>query len=441
MSVGLGFGPLGGMPLGGGIADIETLVGNPMSFVFRRAGVMRRSATTAKYDGTWLDISNYVKRWGSMELAIDDVRFNNFTDKGITLVVNNDTGYFNHHSNASSLWFGYLNRYRTLLRIQSGYYDTDMSTEIPQDPTLGIFILDQEISIQSGSNDVYLRASSLKSVFDEVQAQDISGIFNVTLTADAVIGKIRDHTDGAGNFVFREFITSTAWSVTAATNNYFITTDTANNMSVWDIMDTLAESEGYVVMINRTGGIEFRPRSARQSVSQFSFYGQNFPRPNIITVDEYKESWDKFFNFYRLKYLSADTSTSYVSAGTNTTVNISNTSWLFGSRRYDFENQFAENTATAQAIVNNLFSIASAIPVDITIDALFSPGVEVLDRIDISHRSYDLANNALWDVMVWDTDKWGQEGVNFDFDAAPFFITAVRTDLDNFKTNITARAI
>jgi hypothetical protein len=433
------------MPLGGGVESLQTLVENPVSPIFRFAGVQFRSLTTGRYTGSWTDISPYVIKWGSLELAVDDVRFNSFTDKGISLVVNNDNGAFNHHSNAASLWYGTLTRYRTLLRVQAGYYDTDMSTQVPANSILGIFVLDQEISIDSSSNQVQLRASSLKSVFDQVVVTDIGGIFNVTLTADAIIGKMRDYTDGSGVFVFREFITSTAWSITAGVHNYVLTTDLAANMSAWDIMDKLAESEGYVIMINRTGGIEFRPRQARQSTSQFSFYGQNFPRPSIMQINELKEAWDKYFNYYQLKFLPVETSTSFVHAGTTTIVNPSNPSWFAGARTYQFENTFPSDTATAQSIVNSLFGLSastvSSVPIEISFDATFIPGLEVMDRVDVSYRSYDLANNALWDVMIWDTDKWGQEGVNFDLNSTLSFITAVKTDLDQLTTNFTVRII
>lgn len=441
MPTGLGRGGLGTMPLGGGTPYLQTLIEQPSAMIFRAAGVQFRSAATGKYTGEWVDITPFVKRWGTIEQAIDDVRFNRFTDRGCSLVVNNDTGEFNHHSNASSLWYGYLTRYRTKLRVQAAYYDTDLSQTVPSTPTLGIFILDQEIGIQSGNNDVYLRGSSIKSVFDDAQATDIGGVFNTTLTADAIIGRIRDQSDGAGNFVFREFITSTAWSITTATNPYYLTTDLALNLSVWDLMDKLAETEGYVVLINRTGGLEFRPRGARQAASQLSFYGQNFPRPNIIRITDQKEAWDKHYNLYRLKYLTAETSTSYVSAGTVTAVNSSNPSWLFGAKAYEFDNFFAANTSTAQTIVNNLYSMASSIPVDVEYEATFVPGLEVMDRIDLSYRSYDLANNALWDVMIWDTDKWGEEGANFDLNSTSCYLTGVRSDLDSMKTSFTARVI
>ena len=424
------------------MAYLQTLVENPQSFIFRRASIQRRSATTGKYDGVWKDITNYVKSWGTMDLSIDDIEFNRFTDKGVNLTVNNDAGAFNHQSNASSFWFGYLGRYRTMLRLEAGYYDTDMSTEYPSTPTMGIFILDQEISLQSGSNEVYLRASSLKSIFDEVQATDLaSEIYNTTMTASQIITKIRDHSDGSGNMIFREFITSTSWTINATTNNYVVMTNTANNLSVWDLMDKLAEAEGYVILVTRTGGIEFRSRVARQGSSQFSFSGQNFPRPTVIEINDYKESWDKYFNYFKLQYLQGDTTSSYVNSGTLTSIGISNASWLFGSRQYQFQNFFPSDTATAQAIVNNLFSLSSNIPVDVTFDAVFVPGLDVLDRIELSYRSYDLGATSIWDVMVWDRDKWGVDGVNFDFNSTAAFLTSIKIDLDSLKVNFTARLI
>lgn len=441
MGRGLGKGRLGRMPLGGEDISLAQVIGDPVSWIFRSAGVMFRDRTTGRYTGEWVDISQYVKKWGTMELAIDDTRFNNFQDRGVTVTVNNDAGTFNPKDNPTSIWYGTLNRYRTLLRIQAGYYMTDLSTTLPGDTTLGIFILDQEIAIETGSNDVLLRASSLKNVFTEVLASEIGGIFNATMTADQVVAKIRDHTDGAGAFVFREFITSTMWSITAGVNNYVLTTDLANEMNVWDVMNLLAESEGYVLMISRLGGVAFRPRTARQATSQFSLYGQGFPRPNIINITNAREARDKYYNYFSMKYLEADTATSFVNAGVSTIVDNSNASWLNGAKQYNFENLFPSGTATAQAIVDSLFSSASdSVPFDMDIETFFIPGLEVLDSVDVSYRSYDMAGATLWDTFLWDNANWSSlEGTNFDLNSQSSFLLSVRIDLDQLRNQFTVR--
>lgn len=422
--------------------SVQTEAERPNSWMFRAAAIQMRSATTGKFTGSWVDISSLVKKWGTLETAIDDVRLNSFTDKGISLVVNNDLGQFNHHSNPSSLWFGNLQRYRTLLRVQGAYYDTDLSTTIPADPTLGIFVLDQEIGIDSSSNDVQLRASSLKSIFDEEVATNIINTFNTAMSADTIIQKIRDQSDGSGNNVFSEFITSTAWTTTAGVNTYVLTTDTAANMSVWDLMSKLAEAEGYMIRITRTGGVAFGPKSANQATSQFAFAGQGFPRPTIVHISNYREALDKYYDYFNLKYLAADTSTSYVHAGTTTVINNSNPSWLNGARQYTFDNLFAANTTQAQNIVNNLYSNAAAgVPVEFDLETVFAPGLEVLDRVDISYKSYDLANGTLWDVFVWDNARWSIEGQNFDLNSTLAFIVSNQIDLDTFTNQITVRQI
>lgn len=416
----------------------------PISNVFRRASIQRRARATGQFDGTWRDISDYVKRWGTIESSIDDVRLNKFRHSGVNLVVNNDTGAFNHETNRNSLWFNYLSRYRTLLRIESGYYDTASTTELPTTSTVGYFIMDDEIQIRSDSNDVQINASSLQSIFAEVRARDVAGIFGAT-TATGIITRIRDHTDGAGVNIFRSFITSTAWTINATTNQYSLSTALVEDMSTWDLMEKLAEAEGWVVLINRQGGIEFRNRDPRQGTAQFTFNGLDFPRPTLVAITEYKEAYNKYFNYFRLKHLQADTSTSYVTAGTTTAINNSNPSWIFGQRAYEFENTLVQDTGTAQTIVNNLLTTFGTMTSEAALKTLYAPQLELLDRVAVGFHSYDLAGSTIWDTFDWAPDtgdtgtKWSVEGENFEWDSRQFVVLARKTDLDNFTMQFKLR--
>ena len=100
-----------------------------------------------------------------------------------------------------------------------------------------------------------------------------------------------------------------------------------------------------------------------------------------------------------------------------------------------------QNTASAQAIVDNLFSLSTSVPVDLTQKCLFIPQLDVLDRIDVSYRSYDLANQSLWGVFVWGRDRWAQEGVNFEFSTQAFFVISQKHDLNTFSTTFKLRQI
>ena len=442
---GLGADPLGEWELGGGGGTIEDAIDGPISDVFRRAYIQRRLLSTGQFDGVWREITTYVKRWGTFESSLDDVRLNTFRNSGANLTVTNDTGAFNRENNFNSLWSGYLGRYRTLLRINAGYLCG--TSELPATSTVGIFVLDDEISIRTDSNDVSLRAASLKSIFDEVNARYIAGLSGPQ-TAEGLIVRIRDHTDGAGGFVFRSFITSTAWTIQSTSNNYFLNTDTTlSGKNTWELMQQLAEAEGFVVLINRSGGLEFRNRTARTTTSQFSFFGQGFGRQHIIAITDYKEAINKYFNFFRLKYLEADTATSFVSAGTSTAINSSNPSWLFGHRQYDFENLFVSGTTTAQNIVNSLFTTFGTMTTEVEAKTVFVPQIELLDRIDFSYRSYDLAASTIWDTFDWGPATgatgatWSVEGENFDWLNRANVVLSRSLNLDNFTMTYKTREL
>lgn len=443
MPRGLGTGRLGNMPLGGGEYNLTTLIERPSSFVFRKAHIKRRLTSNGLYEANWQAITELVKKWGSADYAIDDTRLNRFTHSGVNLLVRNDTGRFNDETNTSSLWFGYLTRYRTLVRIQAGYLD-EFNTEYPPDPTQGIYILTDEPEISGISNDVNLRCSSLRVIFDELRADRLPGL-NATFTASQIVTRIRDHTDGAGVAIFQQFITSGAWTIQTTTNNYIPATTGSNNsldqLSVWGLMEKLAEAEGFVLLLNRTGGIEFRNRSSRTTTAAFAFRGQGFHPQTVIKLAKETEAVNKLYTYVRYKYLAPDTSTSFVTAGTTTSVNPTNTSWIYGQRVYEFENTFAQNTATAQTIADNFFTNFGSIRKEVEFDAKMVPTLEALDRITLSYRSYDIGFSSLWDVMIWNTGTWAREGQNFDYEGEPYNVLSRRLNLDNFSMTIRAREI
>lgn len=429
------------MPLGGGDGDVQALSLQPSSNVFRRLWVKRRQSSDGLYEPNWQEISQYVKRWGSVERSIDDVRLNTFRNSGFNFTARNDKGKFNDESNLNSLWFGYLTRYKTLVKVEAGY-TANNGIEVPADPRLGIFLMNQEIPQSADTNDLNIQCSSLQTVFDEVRAQDITGIANATLTASGVIEKIRDHTDGTGVFIFRQFITSTAWTIQTTTTNYVFTPDDLDG-SAWELMSRLAESETKVLLITRTGGIDFRSRDARTSTSAFDFYGQGFSRMNMIKLGDYREALDKYYTFFRFKHLEGDTTTSYVTAGTMTTVSPSSLTWKYGARTYEVkENRAVTNTTTAQAIVNNLYTqFAGAVPKEGQWVAKFNPELEVLDRVTASYHSYDMAGKTLWDTFQWDAQPWAIEGENFDWDSVPFAVLSLNTDLERFSVSVKGREL
>lgn len=429
-------------------------INKPIMTTFRRAWIKRRSASTGLYETNWFEITEFVTKWGKVKSSVDELKLNQFKFSGISLICRNDEGKFNPESNPTSLWNGFMTRFRTKLKVESGYFENgDVNgTELPTDSTQGIYILTDDVVINAVNNTATLKFKALTSVFDEVKAKEVAGL-GATLTANGIITLIRDHTDGSANFVFQQFISASAWIISTTTNNFNLATTTSiGDKSCWQIMQKLAETEGFILMINRTGGIEFRGRDERTATSQFTFEGQGFKNANVIKLLEYREPITKFFNHIRYKFLEADTETSYVTAGTVTTVDPSTSTWKYGSRTLEIQNTFLSNTATAQSVADNLRTEFGIIEEEIKIEAKFTPQLEVSDKVLFNYHSYSLEGEVnLWDTQDWASDtatlpddglSWaGEEGENFDWNDVPFKILSKQTNLDKFTSTFILRRI
>jgi hypothetical protein len=275
-----------------------------------------------------------------------------------------------------------------------------------------------------------------------VRAADVVGL-GATQTASELITKMRDHSDGAGHVVFRQFISATNWIIESTTVNYNLATSTSiGSMTCFELMNKLAEAEGYVLLVNRTGQFEFRSRDPKQSTSAYTIYGLGYRDMSLKEIVEYRDSFNKYYNYFRLKYLQDDTSTSFVYAGTATVVDPSNPSWKFGQRVYELSNDFFPNTASAQAIVDNLFNEFSVVKEELRIATKFIPHIDILDRITINHVSSRLEFEPLWDYPNWDETNWSKEsGENFDFIDIDFKILSRDINLDTFTTTFNLRGI
>lgn len=424
-------------------------ISRPVSNTFRKVWIKRKLTSTAKYEANWVEITDYIKRFGDFSISIDDVRINRFTHGPLTLIGKNDEGKFNPESSANSLWYGYLTRYKTLVKVEAGYVQDD-GTTLPTDATQGIFILDGEINIDSVNNEATLNCKALSSIFQDVQASDIDGIYS-TLTAAGIISLIRDMTDGSSNFIFREVITSTSWTIQSTPSNYYIPNSSyLQNYTVWDFMNLLAQAEGFILLVSRTGGFSFSNRDPNTTASQFSLYGEGYPLPNVKTLDWRKEAVDKYFSVIRLQYLQGDTSTSYVSQGTSTVVDPSNPAWKYGAKTLTIVNTFISDTATAQALANARYADFSSMKQELQVTCRFLPQVDISDRVDLSWTSFALSSR------LWDTEDWASDGAvdvmdglsfdpelgeNFDYNAANFKILSKDTNLDDFTTTLVLREI
>lgn len=431
---------------------IQSVIHNPIHFPFRKLEIKRRLATTALYESDWYDITDWVVKWGTYQMAIDDLKLNQFNFSGLNVTVKNDYGEFNPEYHAGSLFYGYFSRYRTLVRLSAGYTDGS-GTQFPSDASQGIYVMDANIDISPGNKEVRLLCKSIISPFQETRANEIDGI-TASITASQIIERIRDATDGAGHSLFQYFISSSAWTIQSTTGiiTAFNTTSVLDDFSVWELMQSLAEAENFVIATTRVGGLVFGDRTPNTNTAQWSFYGQGYKDPDIISIKNYREATEKLFTNVRFKYQLPDTSSSFIESGTQTTVDISSNEWKYGRHTYEFENNLFSNTTTAEEVAANIANEFSTLKNELTIDTLFNPELGLLDRVEMNHFEADTATDNRWNYRVWATETTATDQVNvlfwadettstIDFYQKAFKIISKTTNLDNYVTTFILREI
>jgi hypothetical protein len=430
--------------------NIASIIQDTIHLPFRKLEIKRRQSTDGLYESDWQDITKYVVKWGVLQTSVDDNRLNAFVHTGMQFVVKNDHGEFNPEYEGQSLFYGYLTRYRTMVRVTAGYTDGS-GNQFPTEATQGIFIMDSDIDINANRKEVRIPCKSIISPFEETRADEVLGITGSQTSSD-IIGKIRDATDGSGNFLFRNFITSTAWDIqtTSAILTGLGTTTAIADLSVWEFMNKLAEIEGYVLYATRTGGIVFADRRPNSDEPSFALYGAGFRRPNVIKMGAYKEATNKLYTHIRFKYSEEDTETSVVTAGTATTVDTRSLEWKYGRKAYEMQNTFFADTGSAQAVASKLRDIFSNLKSELDLDMIYAPNLEILDFVEVSHREGSNTSQYNWDSYVWAADTttsdpsnvlfWASETSSaVDFYKKNFKIIKRAHNLDTFVTTLKLR--
>ena len=83
-----------------------------------------------------------------------------------------------------------------------------------------------------------------------------------------------------------EFLTSKEWTIQSTTSIYNLSnSNELAGLSTFDLIVKMAQAESFVFYPTRTGGLNFSDRTPATTVSQFSFFGGYFRRPNIIKIN------------------------------------------------------------------------------------------------------------------------------------------------------------
>ena len=441
-----------------GTSSIQDQIKLNDSQVFRKLYIKRRQLSDGLFESDWFEVTDDVKKWGSINSSIDYQRHGKLVFSGTQITMQNIEGKYNPDDNQFSLWSGYANQQRTLIKIEAGYYHqyqkTDGTWEVetyPSDPTVFIGIISGNISV-SDNNEVILPIKPLTQVFRDYPASELSGFTSTGIAASTFMEILRDQTDGSSNYIFRPFFdnTSTNWEITATSSIYTeLNTSSAADLTqldTWEVIEKLSQAENYIPYISPQGKFRFVPKDV-SSTTAYEFYGIGIT-PNLDfghTIKRIMRYGKKLTNFYSrvsVKFDKADTNTSFAVTGTAFAINGTNTAWNLGHRTFSIQN-FWMNTATANSIASSVFNDLSSLDEEINFSTVFIPHLNLLDRVEISYDATDAeSSQSLWDIADWDVMIWDySRGDAIVLASEAFKILSININLDAFETKFIARQL
>lgn len=468
------------------MSTLNNLIKSPIAEIFRTAEIKRRSVVTGQFEDSWYEITDDIKKYGTFSVKADDVKLNKFSFGNAKIVCSNEEGLYSPHTDEASLWYGYLNQQRSLVRIKAGFYNRSKRTdgvwvneEFPSESlwddavwdgtgalwdgsvTSSIFvgIISGDIPL-SDNNEVTFNLRPLVSVLQDYPARNLTGWTSTGMTASNFVTMVMNQTDGSSNYIFLPFFgnTTTNWDISTTSNVYSnLNTSTANGVldkTVWEVIEKLAEAENYIPYVSRDGIFRFVSRTPNTTGVSWEFHGTGSYSgtygQTIKNVSGYGAKQSKYYSRVEVKFADADTSTSYVVSEGSFSVSPLSTSWILGVRTLKLENFFIPNTTTASTIATALFNEYSAQKNEIELTTSFIPHLDLLDRIQIYYDPSDVNINSLWDQKNWADDATStSEDLIFDaedgnpivLNGEEFKFLSIQIDLDNLQCKYLAREV
>lgn len=465
---------------------IKTLIKSPVASVFRRASIKRRLATTGLFESTWTDISSDVKSYGKITNQIDSTRRNKFSFGNAKIVMENEDGRYNPHDDISSLWYGYLNQQRSLVKLEVGFQNATLDAngiwrrnEFPSQALWDVALWDADSSLWdadqpstvfygivsgdiplSDKNEVVLNLRPLTSVFQDFPARNLTGWTTTGLSASQFVTMVRDQVDTGGNYIFRPFFgdTTTNWDISTTSTIFSnLNTSTAEDVigkTVWEVIEKLSEAENFVPYVDRQGKFKFISRTSVDTVASYQFHGAGAINTEygqtIKKVNSYGFKVSKYYSRVQIKWQAADTSTSYVVYESTMTVSGTSNPWVLGVRTLSIENLYIPTSTVANTLAQTIYTDVSSLKREIDFETSLVPHLDLFDRFSMHYDPSFFSQSNLWDRNTWAADST-QTSANLIFDAAAgdailldgqeFKFLSFEIDLDNLTNRFIAREV
>lgn len=256
----------------------------------RRVYIKRRDVN-GDYEASWLrvdilDNQNRLIDISSFEIGIDaDAgEISNFEATGMTVTMDNQGGHFGIETKSNSIFYNYLNRKNSKIRIDAGYEDSD-GNDVGVDTVFEGVIE----SIQVGEDQkAQIKCLSYVEILNSYPISDVTlGVQTVSQAVTAIMNQAK----------ITQFI-----PYTAPSNTFNPTIDSINyDGTYWDTLKKLAQETTSVPYLVGSS-FSFKNRVASSSVAYY-FRGKGTPTPNIageiMAFDD--EGADRVYVYFQAK--------------------------------------------------------------------------------------------------------------------------------------------
>lgn len=422
--------------------SITTEIKKNSAKAFRRIYLRRRTA--ADYEADWTQIpSKYIRNYGSLEYGIEDIKINFFNFSGYTFKVDNVDGYFSDIDDDRSFFYTAATIPRTMVKVEAGY-EADDGTEYPTNSTMFIGLLGGD-SNYTENNLMDFQSDPLSKVFEEFNVNRITNM-NGNYTASEIMVKIRDYQDGNAVSVFQKYISLGAWNITTTTDTYALSTNTTlEDINCWELMTKLAEAEDMIVYIDRTGDFYFREKYPANTTVAFHFSGigdtDKTYGHNLMKGISKRKRYSKVYNRIRIKNNKADTTTSWYELAEDWDWADSTSSFLYGVKTYEVENDFIP-TATVATIAQNIYTTYVNPKEEVRATSKFVPHLSPNDVVSLTYRTKSIMGGDLWGHFLWGKGLFGtRSGYNINIENETFKIIKLNHNIEKFYSQIDMREL
>jgi len=350
---------------------------------FRRVKIKRRLTSPSGsnyYEADWLDVTDKVPVVDDITWNIDNLELNQFTQGGLGLTCKNDNFEWGKESISTSVFFNYLTRHKTKIKIEGGYIAAD-ETEYSYDIGAGL-IVGGSISAQSDGT-IYIPCDAPGTLFEEAAADYIYEKINVDGTTDwwdaktisTVVQYLYD-LQRSGAYVFHPFLEGSdilpANDIVADLYNFA-------DWSCKDALDKMAEVSNSAHWVGADFRLKFQSKTETVAV-QYVFNGPGTNNPNILKAYDYNEGINNVYN--RISWYNTDP---LVEAIETWTPGDSSSTYKYGQRTYSVDNRLVTTGATRQTICDNLLAAYKSPKEEITIETKFVPQLKLLDKVTLNY--------------------------------------------------------